>query len=233
MAGRAKSKQVAALELASEIQDWAAAYGHTQDPYLTELHRSLTEGVEKEYLASLDPMDYLPNFDAQHSSRALQWSRFLAGFRNIIIFVPVALTWAAVSVATTAFNTFVQQNSGTPVNFLQFWQDGYGLLDHFWSIGEVARLDFLIVAMVILLTALVAGLQNRGQVQATQATRLFAQNRRALAIQIRAFTFSGSTNSRQVTIVAGEAPIAKLRATKTALNGVNRELTSLFKRIGK
>ena len=167
-----------------QLETWAVSYGLQDDPYITKLDLALEQADDLEFWASIDPMDYLPLNTRRFSSKRLHLARLLAGIRNIIIFVPVAITWAAVGEATRAFNDFVAQNTGTPANFLQFWQDGYGLLDKFWSIGSVATLDFYIVALVILMTGSVAILQSAGQTDIGAISRQFESDRRDLAIEI-------------------------------------------------
>jgi methyl-accepting chemotaxis protein len=82
--------------------------------------------------------------------------------RNVLVFVPVAITWWAIGEATDKFG---QYNSGLSVgdktNFLDFWQNGYGVLDDiklFGFIGvkiqEIAVVDSLIIVAVVALTLL-------------------------------------------------------------------------------
>ena len=175
--------------LREQLQSWAETFGHTQDPYLIGLDAALEKSFDLEFWQSIDALAYLPNYNALRSTGIQRAARVLAGIRNIIIFVPVALTWAAVSEATKAFNEFVLQNTGTPANFLQFWQDGYGLLDKFWSIGSIAQLDFVIVALVIVLTAMVAIMQSQAQSNQLRENKLFTTSRIALALQIKAFLY--------------------------------------------
>lgn len=225
----ARKTNAAPAALADRLQAWAETYGHTQDPYIVELYADLKAGKALDYWSSIEPLEYLPNLDFMRRSNALKVARFLAGFRNIIIFVPVAITWAAVSEATTAFNTFVQQNTGTPANFLQFWQDGYGILDTFWSIGNIAKLDFVIVAAVIAMTAAVAWLQSRGQSEATRRGWGFAQGRRALALDIKRVLFTYRP------VVSGNVPVEvakSVRELRSALNGAT-EVDRPFKKIAQ
>ena len=171
-------------ELQQSLQAWTQAFGHAQDPYIVGLYEALEKGERLDFWQTLDPLEYLPNYIAVKTNTGLGTARLLAGIRNIIIFLPVALTWASVSEATKAFNEFVTQNTGTPANFLQFWQDGYGLLDKFWSIGSIAQIDFVIVGMVIVLTAIVAIMQSRGQAANQVSNRIFISARTSLALEI-------------------------------------------------
>jgi methyl-accepting chemotaxis protein len=96
--------------------------------------------------------------------------------RNVLVFVPVAITWWAIGEATDKFG---QHNSlksiGEKTNFLDFWQNGYGLLDDiklFGVIGvkiqEIAIVDSLIIVAVVVLTLLSSAI---GQVADGQRDR--------------------------------------------------------------
>jgi hypothetical protein len=175
---------------------FAQKYGHTADPYLTKLSDALDTNINLDRMLSLAPLEYLPGRPLKTGNNSLQSARLIAGIRNVLIFVPVALTWAAVGEATKAFNEFVQQNSGTPANFLQFWQDGYGVLDPFWSIGNIATIDFILVAAVIAMTGYVAVVQGGGQRQRERMSYVFEYERRELAIAIEALRFQQAGATR-------------------------------------
>jgi hypothetical protein len=133
----------------------------------------------------------------------------------------VALTWAAVAQATKAFNEFIMQNSGTPANFLQFWQDGYGLLDPFWRIGNIAELDFIIVAIIIVLTSIVSVMQARAQGISQGESIAFTNARTTLALEINATLY----DYRIVQTGSVSAEVAKsVRSLRAALaNGESIE----------
>lgn len=176
-------------ELNADLLTWAQNFGHSQDPYVASLSDALQGGQDLEYWASIDPLEYLPSTDTVGIIPELRIARLLAAIRNVIIFLPVALTWAAVSEATKAFNEFVQTNTGTPANFLQFWQDGYGMLDDFWKIGTIAQADFIIVMIVIGFSAAVSMIQARGLSKASRMQARFSRERRLLGMRIKSYLF--------------------------------------------
>lgn len=181
------------IRLIERINAWVETFGHNQDPYLVGLTHAIENNSDLDYWETINPLDYLPTTDAHSSIRELKIARLVAGVRNVIIFLPVAITWAAVSEATTAFNEFVKTNTGTPANFLQFWQDGYGLLDNFWRISSVAQLDFLLVLLVIFMSAAVSITQARGLSKAARLQVIFSRERRTLGLQIRQYLFAHRT----------------------------------------
>ena len=57
----------------------------------------------------------------------------------------------------------IDANINATVNFLQFWQDGYGILDEKWRIGTVAITDATLVFIVIGLTIAITYLSTRSK----------------------------------------------------------------------
>ena len=104
--------------------------------------------------------------------------------------LPVALTWIAVSKATSAFSLYTSKNSIAVVNFLEFWQNGYGVLAKEWTIGRIAFLDFLLILLVIVLTLLTAYLSRRNQNNREDAIGELDHERTALALDISAYLFA-------------------------------------------
>jgi cytochrome b len=107
--------------------------------------------------------------------------------RNVAVFVPVALTWSAVSHATAGFAKFVNENPNAVANFLEFWQNGYGYLSSEWTIGTVANLDFLIILVVIVLTLYISLATNKDKQRRSIRSESFNLERLALALEVRDF----------------------------------------------
>jgi D-ribose pyranose/furanose isomerase RbsD len=239
---RKPSRKVASEALRDRLRSWANANGQSNDPYVIGLHRALEDAQELAFWSTLSPLQYLPIYGQVKASGRQSLAKFLAAFRNVIIFLPVALTWAAVGEATRAFNEFIQKNAGTPANFLQFWQDGYGVLDHFWSIGNVATIDFVIVALVISLTAVVAVMHNQSQAEQVALANGFYNSRRALAIEIEQFLLPyrspswAATELQSLTVSLDRKFLAlgkslESAATATAgLKALEREVNSAARR---
>jgi len=143
------------LEIAQELSAWGKKYGCGN-----KLTEQLVSDLEKKSnlhkWAELDPFEFLPYPRAVASDKKNRLVAALTVLRNVLVFAPVALTWAAVGQATTAFEKYTAANDGAVVNFLEFWQNGYGVLDAKWRISEVARLDFVLILLVIILTLFIS-----------------------------------------------------------------------------
>jgi hypothetical protein len=117
--------------------------------------------------ASLNPFDRLPFPKVTAGSSLDRAAKLLELIRNVAVFVPVAITWWAINVATSEFGEFQKLTELTnsvgeaidpsKISFLAFWQDGYGLLkDGFFSakISHIALVDFVIISSIVALTLL-------------------------------------------------------------------------------
>jgi hypothetical protein len=124
--------------------------------------------------------------------------------RNVAVFVPVALTWSAVSHATAGFAKYVEENPDTVANFLEFWQNGYGYLSSEWTIGTVANLDFLIILIVIFLTLYISLASNRDKQKRAALASSFNEERLFLALEVREFLH----DKRRITTVTMNQALA-------------------------
>ena len=193
------------------------------DPYIISIVESLTKGTDQSFWAEKDPYQFLPEPSSKKVARVLWIARSISIVRNVLIFAPVAITWLAISQATAAFNRYIQDNSGLPVNFLQFWQDGYGYLDPHWRLSEVAQLAFLIIALIALLSVLIGGGQTFGLARAERFEQKSELERKQLAIDISIYLKQYRQEPRQLT----EDEMKKTTALVVQAN--NQALESLQK----
>lgn len=149
--------------LISRLNQWAVKHSLLEDPYLVSVSRAIEKNDSLDFWATLDPGTRLPRPLSKAGEQLITWSRYIAIFRNVLVFVPVAVTWKAIAEATSAFSEFINSNTATPVNFLEFWQNGYGLLDPIYRIGTVAEIDFWIIILVIGTTIISTSLLNIGR----------------------------------------------------------------------
>ena len=170
--------------LAEKLEEWSRLRGVERDPYLSQLTECLKERKNLHIWAELQPLDFLPYPKSDAQNRKSDLVRILTIIRNVLVFAPVALTWAAVSAATTGFAAYTKENGASVVNFLDFWQNGYGYLSDKWKIGEVARLDFILVMIVIVLTLFVSIVGHRAQQLRNEEEALIDQERATIALEI-------------------------------------------------
>ena len=185
----ARAKKILEHEiLRDSLASWAMKYGFINDPYVSGLTGALDKRRNLSMWATLSPLEYLPRPEAK--GRRTRIIKFITLVRNTLIFAPVALTWAAVGKATVAFGEYVGQNAGAVVNFLEFWQNGYGVLDKSWTIGHVANLDFLLILAVILLIVFLHFANDKERSIRTKSEYELDNERLALGIALHEYLFS-------------------------------------------
>jgi hypothetical protein len=231
MASRVRSK--AHIELADQVDSWAYKYQVSRDPYTNGLSNSLREKKNLQIWAAMNPIEYLPQPEITEGIAIARWARLLTLIRNVLVFAPVALTWAAVGQATSAFSRYVDENGADVVNFLDFWENGYGYLGTEWQISKVAFLDFLIILVVIILTLIASVFGKRaGELQA-KFDQQIERERIGLAVEINSFLFDKqkATNVSMNASLAGA--IAKLLNATDSLEDVTKNLAKTTKKVDR
>jgi len=198
--------------LANSIQSWSTQYGIKDDPYLSQLLQAVTSRKNLPMWASLDPLEYLPHAKVQSHKRLHLVALVMAIVRNALVFLPVALTWFAISKATSAFATYTANNTLSVVNFLDFWENGYGVLSRSWALSNVATFDFEIILLIITLTILITVLDRRLKELGNRALQEADDQRINMALAISTYLF----DQQRVTNVTVNQSLA--RAMRDLLN---------------
>ena len=219
--------------LAGSISNWIERHNVQGDPYLNGLLAAIHDRKDLHIWAELDPNDYLPHPKTQAAFAKARLVRILTVIRNVLVFAPVALTWAAVSEATSGFSRYISENGASVVNFLDFWQNGYDILGQEWKIGNVARLDFVIVVMVIALTLYVSQVGHTVEVMMDAAEEAIDSERLALAIEIHAALH----DKRKITTVNMNASLAgaisRLVTATHNLEGASKDIEKASRKLPK
>jgi hypothetical protein len=180
----ATKKVQATTILAEKLEGWASRRGVMSDPYLRQLIDALYSRKNLHIWAEIRPLDFMPHPVSSLQLRQSNLVRIITVIRNVLVFAPVAFTWAAVSAATTGFAAYIKANGDSLSNFLDFWQNGYGFLANHWRIGEVARLDFALILTVIGLTLYVSLAGHKAQQMRINEEIKIDQERADLALEI-------------------------------------------------
>ena len=146
--------------LVNSLNSWATLYKVQNDSYVAGLTKAVASRKNLPMWASLDPLEYLPHAEIDTHKKLHLLSLIMTVVRNALVFLPVALTWYAIGKATSAFATYTADNSLTVVNFLDFWENGYGVLSEKWSLSSVAIFDFQIILVIIALTIMITFLDR-------------------------------------------------------------------------
>lgn len=220
-------------ELIDELKAWATSSRATNDPYVKSLLAALETHEDMEAIAEINPLDYLPHPEYTAGAKRLKINNILTIIRNVLVFAPVALTWLAVSKATEAFAEFTKANSDAVVNFLEFWQDGYGILASEWTIGHVGLLDFYLIAAVIALTLITALMTDRHQREQRTHVAKLDDKRIELGLKLHAYLYTQRKVTPDAVNARVSASVKSLQATSKAMATASKELTKDIKKFSK
>jgi hypothetical protein len=231
MAPRKPRKPAAIETLSSSIYSWIARHKIVNDPYLSGLQEAISNKKDLHIWAELDPNTYLPHPETSVGFAKERLVRIVTVIRNVLVFAPVALTWAAVSAATSGFSQYIKDNGADVVNFLDFWQNGYGILGNEWRIGNVARLDFVIVVLVILLTLYVSQVGYTVESLKRSAEDAIDSERLALAIEIHAALHDKRKISNVTMNASLAGAISRLVSATGNLEDASREIEKATRKL--
>jgi hypothetical protein len=177
-------------EISQKLSQWASRNHVESDHIVQSLLQDFADEDNLAIWAGMDPFEYLPQPYPTIGNRFFNWAKQFANIRNVLVFIPVAITWEAVSKATEAFAKFVETNNATTVNFLEFWQNGYDVLPAFWTISHVASLDFAIILGVIVLSLVSTYFNARGsKINKIEVNQLEAE-RLEMALALKMYLYS-------------------------------------------
>ena len=177
-------------DISEQLSNWAERNGVSDDRIVQDLLQDFEAEENLNIWATMDPFEYLPQPAPVQGAKLLSWAKLTSTIRNVMVFVPVALTWEAVSKATEAFAKFVEANNATTVNFLEFWQNGYDVLPSFWTISHIATLDFLIILGVIALSLLATFLNGKGSSLNKAELHEIDKDRLGTALALKMYLYS-------------------------------------------
>ena len=214
--------------LANSLQSWAEQYQLSDDPYVAGLTTAVSNRKNLPMWASLNPLEYLPHAKVRSNPQLHLITLIMTIVRNALVFLPVALTWFAISKATSAFATYTANNTLQVVNFLDFWENGYGVLSKTWSLSSVASLDFLIILLIIFLTVTITLIEKRTKRFRDAEISELDEDRVRLAISISTYLFG----QQKVTNVTMNQSLAKaLRDILNSTDSLDRTSKELNKTV--
>ena len=214
--------------LANSLQSWAEQYQLSDDPYVAGLTAAVSNRKNLPMWASLNPLEYLPHAKVRSNPQLHLITLIMTIVRNALVFLPVALTWFAISKATSAFATYKANNTLQVVNFLDFWENGYGVLSKTWSLSSVASLDFLIILFIIFLTVTITLIEKRTKRLRDAEISELDEDRVRLAISISTYLFG----QQKVTNVTMNQSLAKaLRDILNSTDSLDRTSKELNKTV--
>lgn len=217
---------VDAASVADELVTWAQVRQIDNDPYIKSVAEAIRTDNEINFWAEQDALKLLPSSPNVVGKKMIRFARLLAVIRNVLVFVPVAITWKAVADATSGFALFIEQNGAATVNFLEFWQNGYGILDPFWTIGNIANVDAAIIVAVIVVSLVSSSLNARGLDLNSDAEEVFENERISIGLGINRYLSSKKLASSESVNQSVLNSIDKLNASAKEMNKVAEVISS-------
>jgi len=131
-----------------------------------------------------------------------RWAVRLEGVRNVLVVLPLTVTWLSLALAAVAYQQSVAAiNGGAPPSFFQLWQQGFPALTtvrlgsinvslvenhaHVFTFANVALADFFILGLLFVLTAIAQWISVRGHLKAIKLQRW---------LETELFTFSSRSH---------------------------------------
>jgi hypothetical protein len=217
------------IALFNTLDSFANEHQLTEDPYISGLSNAVLNRKNLPMWASLNPLEFLPHAPVNVNKVLQRVQSWMVIARNTLVFLPVALTWLAISKATSAFAVYTSSNTLSVVNFLDFWENGYGVLSKSWSLSTVATFDFQIILIIIALTISVALLDRKLRADLLVQTQAADEDRIRLAIAITSYLFDNQRVSN-VTVNAGLArAIRDIQNSTDSLEKSSKELNKTVK----
>jgi hypothetical protein len=174
----------------AEMNSWAKKWEVTADPFINGLNEAVQQNNDLGMWSSLDPTQLLPEMPDQ-TTIFHRVGNVLALLRNVLVFLPVAITWQAIAKATSAYVTWNGETTASDQvgvrqkNFLDFWANGYDVLDKKFTLPHIGILDFWIIIAIIVISLASSALIGRGDKANEELRQEFEGERLGIAIRIR------------------------------------------------
>jgi hypothetical protein len=214
-------------EIIQRLNNWASRNGVAGDHIVASLAQDFEQEENLAIWASMDPFEYLPQPYPTVGNKFFNWAKQLANIRNVLVFVPVAITWEAVSKATEAFAKFVETNNATTVNFLEFWQNGYDILPAFWTISHVASLDFAIILAVIALSLASTYFNSKGSSINKTEVHQIEEERLEMALALKMYLYAMREIDKNNVEEGIASSVSALLSATSSLAKSAKQLTSV------
>jgi hypothetical protein len=211
-------------EIIEKLHSWAEKNESLDHPYISGIYEALSRDSNLEYWAQYSAAKELPETKSSTIDKLITRAKKVEQFRNVMIFTPIAFTWASIAIAATSYATFTKENLSINLNFLDFWENGYGSLPAIWKLSNVAIVDFLLILSIIIASIIANRLENRIDDEEFKLESSEIEERVELAFKIDLFLFQ---YLRPTPVILNRSVQNSIRA----LSRISKELNSSSKKM--
>lgn len=168
------------LDTAKKLRDWIDRSKPENHLILDRLEHDIREDVRLENWSAFALEDLMrpPRYSEVNS----RWSKigdYVVLVRNTLLFIPVLITWYALSGASGSYNSYLEQTknsiitqsntSGAPDTFLQIWSKQS--IVGYWTLEHVAFWDAVVILLLVALTITEWYFRRQAKLAAANADR--------------------------------------------------------------
>jgi hypothetical protein len=169
------------LDTAKKLRDWIDRSKPENHLILDRLEHDIREDVRLENWSAFALEDLMrpPRYSEVNS----RWSKigdYVVLVRNTLLFIPVLITWYALSGASGSYNSYLEQtkdsiitgsnSSGSPDTFLQLWSKQS--IVGYWTLEHVAFWDAVVILLLVALTVTEWYFRRQAKLAAANADRI-------------------------------------------------------------
>ena len=105
-------------ELLTKVENWARQNQNDQNPFVAGITEALKTGKDLAFWSNYSAVELLPESQVNLNEKLHSRAQFINQMRNVLVFAPIAFTWASISVATTNYAKFTRSAGNINLNFL-------------------------------------------------------------------------------------------------------------------
>ncbi len=126
----------------------------------------------------IDPDSVAEHYRQRHATIPGCLLEVVEAVRNILIFVPIVVTWLGISQASASYNDYIgaalakQDTARLSEPFLYLWQQGFDhRLNGWFTLSSIALVDVIVLVAIILLTILAHTISNASRLREENTVR--------------------------------------------------------------
>lgn len=171
-------------QLVMRLREWALRNKVQDHPFLTGISEALENQSDLQFWSNYSMLAEFPNSLASEDFANNKYLNYFHQFRNVMVFAPIAFTWASISTVATNYAHFTKAHANINLNFLDFWENGYSVMNPIWKLSNVAIIDFFIILSIMISSIVIVIIENKNENNRLQYSEANDYERIKLALEI-------------------------------------------------